>query len=169
MVKNLIENFLIGTDPFRIEKIWETMFRSSFWALGGGPAVYGGMSAIDIALWDIKAKALGIPAYQLLGGKTNDHLRGYASQIQFGWGDFKPAVKPEEYAQQAQNTIAEGYTAVKVNPMMFDDKGQWGGWSNLRNIIPNQIMKLVYNRMKAIREAVGPDIDILWRYMLYPR
>lgn len=45
------------------------------------------MSAIDIALWDIKGKYLNVPVYQLLGGKTNDKLRTYASQLQFGWGE----------------------------------------------------------------------------------
>ena len=47
--------------------------------------VYGGISAIDTALWDVKGKALGVPVYQLLGGKTHERLRTYASQIQFGW------------------------------------------------------------------------------------
>jgi galactonate dehydratase len=85
MVKDLSHEFLIGLDPMRIEAIWEQLFRNTFWAQGGGPAVYGGMSAIDEALWDIKGKALGVPVYQLLGGKTNSKLRAYASQIHFGW------------------------------------------------------------------------------------
>jgi len=160
MVKNLAENFVIGTDPMQIEKTWENMFRKSFWALGGGPAVYGGMSAIDEALWDIKGKALGVPVYQLLGGKTNDKLRTYASQVHFGWPEPRPAIRPEDYAEQAMNAVAQGYTAVKVDPLTYGEKGEINPW-NLHNILPNETVKMVYNRMKAVRDAVGSDIDII--------
>jgi galactonate dehydratase len=85
MVQDFAE-VIIGEDPMKIEKIWETIFRKTFWGMGGGTVVNAGISAIDIALWDIKGKALGVPVYQLLGGKTNDKLRTYASQLQFNWG-----------------------------------------------------------------------------------
>jgi galactonate dehydratase len=160
MAKNMVENFLIGADPFKIEKIWDTIFRSSFWAQGGGPVVYGGMSAIDIACWDIKGKALGQPIYQLLGGKTNDELRTYASQIQFGWDEqVKACVKPEEYAEVALKAVSEGYDCVKVDPIVFDENGE-RGW-NLKKILSNKQITLFYNRVRAIREAVGPDVDII--------
>ena len=77
---------IIGMDPMRIEAIWDKLHRSTFWGMGGGGVIFSAMSAIDIACWDIKGKALGVPVYQLLGGKTNDKLRAYASQIQFDWG-----------------------------------------------------------------------------------
>jgi galactonate dehydratase len=51
MVRQLVERYVIGADPFRIEHLWQTMFRETFWGLGGGPVIYGGMSAIDVALW----------------------------------------------------------------------------------------------------------------------
>ncbi len=160
MAKNMVENFLIGADPFKIEKIWDTIFRSSFWAQGGGPVVYGAMSAIDIACWDIKGKAFGQPIYQLLGGKTNDELRTYASQIQFGWDEqIKACVKPEEYAEVALKAVSEGYDCVKVDPIIFDEKGE-RGW-NLKKILSNKQITLFYNRVGAIREAVGPDVDII--------
>lgn len=79
MIKEMAQAFLIGHDPFQTEKLWSRMLRESFWGLGGGPVVYAAMSAIDTALWDIKGKALGLPVYQLLGGKVNDKLRTYAS------------------------------------------------------------------------------------------
>jgi galactonate dehydratase len=80
------------------------MFDSTFWAKGGGPVVFGGMSAIDIACWDIKGKALGQPIYQLLGGKTNENLRTYAGQIQFGWDteQFHRLAEPKAYAEAAR-------------------------------------------------------------------
>lgn len=76
---------IVGEDPLNIEKIWEFFFRKTFGGWGR-ERFYAGMSAIDIALWDIKGKYLGVPVYQLLGGKTNEKLRTYASQLQFGWG-----------------------------------------------------------------------------------
>ena len=77
---------LIGLDPMRNEFIWDKLQKKTFWGQGGGTVVSAGMSAIDVALWDIKGKALGVPCYQLLGGKCRDELRTYASQLQFGWG-----------------------------------------------------------------------------------
>ena len=77
---------IIGMDPMNNEEIWEKIFRNTFWGMGGGTIVFAGISGIDIALWDIKGKALNTPVYQLLGGKTNKKLRAYASQLQFDWG-----------------------------------------------------------------------------------
>ncbi|MDD5338857.1 MAG: mandelate racemase/muconate lactonizing enzyme family protein [Dehalococcoidales bacterium] len=160
-VKNLAETFLIGADPMQTEKLWDVMFRSTFWAQGGGPVVFGAMSAIDIACWDIKGKALKQPVYQLLGGKTNDNLRAYASQIQFGWDrkGFLRLFKPVEYAEAARITVAEGYDAVKVDPIFFDENGS--RTPDLNKILKTSTVKMVYERIKAIREAVGDDVDIL--------
>jgi galactonate dehydratase len=160
-VKNVAEKLLIGADPMKIEGMWETMFRKIFWGLGGGPVVYGAMSAIDIACWDIKGKALGLPVYQLLGGKTNERLRTYASQLQFGWDGVNPvpAKSPEEYAEQARKALSQGYDAVKVNPLMFDEKGE-RSWNNLK-ILPQERIDVVRKRIKAIREAVGPKVDVI--------
>ena len=161
MVKNLAETFLLGADPLQIEKIWETMLRGSFWGLGGGPAVYGGMSAIDMALWDIKGQALGQPIWQLLGGQTNPKLRCYASQIQFGWVKDKitDLTQPEQYAEAAAAAIAEGYDCVKVDPIMLDLEGTRN--LKLRGVLDPKTLEIGYQRVKAVRESVGPDIDII--------
>lgn len=68
MTKEMVEHYVIGADPMQIEAMWHTLFRRTFWGQGGGPVVYGGISTIDEALWDIKGKALGRPIYDLLGG-----------------------------------------------------------------------------------------------------
>lgn len=160
MAKNLAEAFLIGADPFKIEKIWEQMFQSSFWAQGGGPVVFGGMSALDIALWDIKGKALGLPIYELLGGKTNDTLRTYASQIQFGWdGEHRHLGTPEQYAEAARKAVSEGYDCVKIDPIMLDKEGERAG--DLKKMYSNKTLRVFYERVKAVRDAVGPDVDII--------
>lgn len=161
MAKNLAEQFVIGADPFRTEHLWDRMFRESFWGLGGGPVVYGGMSAIDMALWDIKGKALGVPVYQLLGGKTNDRLRTYASQIQFGWGkEYKVLTTPEEYAEEARKAVAEGYDCVKIDPVIFDRQGRRAAL-NLRNVLSADLVREFRERIAAVRDAVGPDVDII--------
>jgi galactonate dehydratase len=160
-VKNLAESFLVGADPMKIEKIWDSMFRNTFWAQGGGPVVFGAMSAIDIACWDIKGKALKQPIYQLMGGKTNDSLRSYASQIQFGWDVAKQMklTRPEEFAEAARIAVAEGYDAVKVDPTTFDENGQ--RTAGLNKILTPKMIKMVYDRIKAIKTAVGDNVDIL--------
>src|SRR6266568_9003149 len=74
MTKDLVQAIVLGKDPFRIEELWTEMYDHSFWAKGGGPIVFAGISAIEQALWDIKGKALGIPVYEFLGGKLRDQV-----------------------------------------------------------------------------------------------
>jgi L-alanine-DL-glutamate epimerase-like enolase superfamily enzyme len=152
---------IIGMDPMKSEKIWEHLFRMTFWGMGGGTVISSGISAIDIALWDIKGKALGAPVYQLLGGKTNEKLRAYASQIQFDWGKkCRALVKPEEYAEACRKAAEDGYNCVKVDPVGFNMKGEWMGWSNYGILQYDQI-KIAVDRVAAIREAGGPKMDII--------
>lgn len=167
----IIQDFaevIIGENPMKIEKIWEKIYRSTFWGLGGGTVISAGMSAIDIALWDIKGKALGVPIYELLGGKTNDKLRAYASQLQFGWGTGQVVpgknlmITPEDYAAATKAAMAEGYTAIKVDPIALSDaepdgKGPW----KTRGVLSDKSIRLAYDRIKAMREAGGPDMDII--------
>lgn len=151
---------VIGMDPMKSEKIWDTLHRSTFWGQGGGTVIFAGISAIDIALWDIKGKVCGVPVYQLLGGKTNDKLRTYASQVQFDWGKTsKNLVHPEEYAEVTRKAMAEGYTCVKVDPLGVDLDGNWQ-W-NYPGLLEYDLLKLGVKRVEAIREAGGDDMDII--------
>ena len=100
MVCDLAE-LIVGMNPLQTELIWETMYKKTFWGQNGGPVVFSGIAAIDVALWDIKGKYFKVPVYQLLGGKVRDKLRTYASQLQFGWGQVGVsehlwAVTPED-------------------------------------------------------------------------
>lgn len=154
-------SLLIGLDPMNTEAIWERVFRQTFWGQGGGGIVFGAMSALDIALWDIKGKALGVPVYKLLGGKCNEKLRAYASQIQFDWaGQAKCLVKPEEYAEAARKALAQGYDCVKVDPIGYDDNGKWKR-RKLYGLLEQSEITRAVNRVAAIREAVGPNVDII--------
>lgn len=85
MAKDLVA-IIIGMDPMNNEAIWEKMLKKTFWGQGGGGIFSAAMSGIDIALWDIKGKAWGVPLYKMLGGKSREKIRTYASQLQFDWG-----------------------------------------------------------------------------------
>ncbi len=161
MIKEIAEAVLIGFDPFKTELLWSRMLRESFWGLGGGPVLYAAMSAIDTALWDIKGKALGLPVYQLLGGKTNDNLRTYASQLQFDWDkDCTKMLTPADYARAASKAMAEGYDAVKVDPIVYDANGD-SSFDRTKLFTPAQ-MKLFGDRLRAIRNEVGDEVDIIF-------
>jgi galactonate dehydratase len=160
LIKQIAEAMLIGWDPFKTELLWSRMLHESFWGLGGGPVIYAAMSAIDTALWDIKGKALGVPVYQLLGGKVQDQLRTYASQLQFDWDiEARALTLPSDYAKAAEKALKQGYDCVKVNPMFYDDNGK--SQFNLTKLFKPAELKLYYSRLKAIRDTVGSDVDII--------
>lgn len=162
MIKEYAEEVLLGADPMNIEKNWSRMFRESFWALGGGPVIYSAMSAIDTALWDIKGKALGVPVYQLLGGKINEKLRTYASQLQFDWDvhERKILTDPADYARATEKAVAEGYDSIKVDPMMFDNNGQTV--YDCTKLFRREYLNLIRARLKAMREVLGENGDIIF-------
>ena len=158
---------IIGMDPLRSEAIREKLFRTTFWGMGGGTVINAGMSAIDIALWDIKGKAFGLPVYQMLGGKCRDKIRTYASQVQFGWGPVKLYLnEPSDYAKAVRDAMNEGYTAVKVDPIGVTDQGVWiraskdDSWA-LRGSMPNKVLDLAAARVEAMRKEGGKDLDII--------
>jgi galactonate dehydratase len=159
MLKDLA-GYVIGLDPRNVESIWEKLFRSTFWGMGGGPVVYGGISAIDTACWDIRGKEMGVPIYRLLGGKTREKLRTYASQLQLGWGKrYTLLIEPEEYAEVALKAVSEGYDCLKVDPVCVNRKGEVTSYHG--GILSHPEIKLAYDRIKAMRDAVGPDVDIM--------
>ncbi|WP_394176721.1 mandelate racemase/muconate lactonizing enzyme family protein [Thalassotalea litorea] len=161
MIKEIAEAMLIGLDPFQTELLWSRMLRESFWGLGGGPVIYAAMSAIDTALWDIKGKALNVPVYQLLGGKVNDKLRTYASQLQFDWDtEVNRLNDPADYARATEKALKEGYDAVKVDPIMYDMHGVTH--FDRTKIFTNPELKLFRARLGAIRDAMGDDGDIIF-------
>ncbi|MBI2195163.1 MAG: galactonate dehydratase [Planctomycetes bacterium] len=129
---------LIGQDPMNIERIWQTLFRGDFFP--GGRINMAAQSAIDIALWDIKGKALGQPVYMLLGGKLRDKVACYGS---FG------GATPEQTAASARRQAA-------------------AGWKYLRNAVmdregvlePRTAVRDAVAHFAAAREAVGPDIEL---------
>jgi len=152
ILRDLAQAYLIGADPLRVEALWNQGYRRTFWGQGGGPIVYGGMSAIDEALWDIKGKALGAPVYELLGGPVWDRLRVYAN----GW--YHGLVEPPEYADAALGVVSDGFTAMKFDPFAIRPDGVW---DYTRRALSRERADLAYERVKAVREAIGPSVDIL--------
>ncbi|MGS0892939.1 mandelate racemase/muconate lactonizing enzyme family protein [Burkholderia stagnalis] len=134
----------IGRNPFDIKHFTQLVYddfaqrRSSF-------DLYCAQSAIEQALWDIAGKACGQPVYNLLGGKCRDRIRVYAN----GWSDH--CTTPEQYAQAAAAVVERGFTAIKLSPLP-------GAW---RSFVPRDHERHVAAVVRAVREAVGPDVDLL--------
>jgi L-rhamnonate dehydratase len=105
---------VIGEDPFQTEYLWHKMYRANIYGGRRGVGVHA-MSGIDLALWDIKGKALGLPVWKLLGGGFRKQLRPYASSL-FG-------ATPAETGERARRFVGQGFTAVKFgwDPMGRDE------------------------------------------------
>jgi galactonate dehydratase len=153
---------IIGKDPMQIEKIWENLLKTTFWGQSTGPIINAGISAIDIALWDIKGKALGVPVYQLLGGKCWDKLRCYASQLQFGWtSKIGPYGKTEDYVMITKHAMSEGYDAVKIDFTWFGRDAKPIPHYEVEGLVKREFLDMVEERMAAIRDECGYDLDII--------
>jgi len=129
---------VIGEDPLQPEKLWYKMHRARY--LGSSV----GMSAIEQACWDILGKELNAPMWQLFGGKHWEHLRVYAN----GW--YQGPREPDFFADAALKMVEKGYTALKFDP--------FGG--AYQQITPHS-EQLAIDMVRAVREAVGPAVDLL--------
>ena len=153
---------IIGMDPLENEVIWNKLYKTIYWGQNGGPIIFGAISALDIALWDIKGKALGLPVYKLLGGKFRDKLRAYASQLQLGWlTGYTQAHSTEDYVKYAKLAVEEGYTAIKIDFLTFDSGGRPLGDEERCGLKGSYYIGLAQERLSAVREAVGSSVDIL--------
>lgn len=137
---NDVAEYLIGKDPTLIEHHWQTIYRHSFWR--GGVVIGSALSGIEQALWDILGQALGVPVYELLGGRVRDKVRLYANGPR---GDT-----PEAVAESCGALVEAGWGALKLAP--FEAVGGVAGQPALR---------AARRQMELIRDAVGPDVDVL--------
>jgi galactonate dehydratase len=137
-----LERQLVGRDPFQIELLWQEMYRNAFWV--GGPILTSAISGVEQALWDIKGKALGVPVYELLGGKMRDRLRVYAN----GWSEN--CQTPKQFAAAAVKTVEQGYSALKWDP--------FGGVSLF---IEREQEEVAIEIVREVRKAVGPAVELL--------
>lgn len=129
-----LESYLIGQDPRAVAHHWQAMYRHAFYR--GGPVLTSAISGIDMALWDIKGKALGVPVYELLGGPTRSRIRVYAH-----------ANSPEAVRARVQ----EGFTAFKTG--VFKDRPA-------RIVETRGFVQRAAEQFGALREAAGDEADI---------
>lgn len=135
------EPFLIGADPFQIEHLWQVMFRGGFFP--GGVVQSAAVSAVDIALWDIKGKALNVPVYELLGGRTRDKVVCYP---------HNGGPTPEALVENCRKTHEAGWKFVR-----------WGlaDGSGSDTFEPRRAVQFGIKQVQAVRDAFGDDIEIL--------
>lgn len=136
------KTWLVGKDPRNVEYLWATMY--NFTRFPGGAVINAAMSGIEHALWDISGKAAGLPVYMLLGGKCRDRIRCYQSA---------GGSTPQQLAESAKRLIAKyGYTAIKMAPHP----------NNSQSMPINAVTRAAAERSEAVRNAVGPDIDLAY-------
>jgi galactonate dehydratase len=131
-----LEGYLIGKDPRRPAFHWQAIYRHAFYR--GSIILTSALSAVDIAMWDIKGKALGVPIYELLGGPTRDRIRVYGQ-----------AGSPKE----AKTVIDEGFSSLKV--------GVTSSRGRLSRIVENpDFVQGIVENVTAIRNVIGPKVDM---------
>ncbi|ADE02196.1 galactonate dehydratase [Haloferax volcanii] len=138
-VEEMVDNYLLGTDPLEIERHWQAMYRGRHFR--GGPVLMSAIGGIDQALWDIKGKHYGAPVYDLLGGKARDRIRVY----QWVGGET-----PEAIARAAAEEVDRGYDCLKLSAV-----------SQLDRIDSPAAVARVRERLEAVRSEVGDDVDIV--------
>ncbi|HEY6430393.1 MAG TPA: mandelate racemase/muconate lactonizing enzyme family protein [Acetobacteraceae bacterium] len=134
--------FLVGKDPFATDYLISTMHRNSYWRTG--VVFRSALSGVEAALLDIKGKALGVPVYELLGGKHRDVVACYGN----GW--FSGAKSAEDFARKATEAVRMGFQALKWDPF-------GAAYLEMDRPARNRTIEIV----EAVRAAVGPDIDLM--------
>lgn len=150
---------IIGRDPLAIKQIWQDFYEHTFWAKSGGSIFYSAVSALDIALWDLKGRFLHQPLYQLLGGKIHGQLPAYASHLEYGWGPFSRCLtSPRDFARLAKRAVNQGFRAVKLDPLP-QERGH--RLLSSRGLLTAGQLHDCYERVAAVRNAVGDGVQII--------
>ncbi len=141
-LQEAVPNHVLGSDPFDIESLVQRMWHNDY--ARPGQVEMSGISAIEIACWDIMGKAVGLPVYRFFGGPVRDQIKAYAN----GW--YTVERTPDEFYQAAKRAVARGYRALKLDPF-------GAGAYELSPEELNRSLSLV----EAVREAIGPDAELL--------
>ena len=136
-----IKPLLIGQDPTQIEHIWQDIFRGTFWR--GGPVLQSALAGIDIALWDLAGKSLGVPTYRLLGGATRQKVLVYR---------HVGGKMPVDLIENAQKLLEEGWRVLRISPIDTLTGGFNPKLAVLRGI----------EHFAALREAIGDEVEIIF-------
>jgi len=143
LLQDWADRYLIGKDPISAQVHWTRLYQDNNGR--GGRLFSTALSGVDIALWDLRGKILNIPIYQLLGGPYQEKIRVYAN----GW--YSNPASPDVISAEAKEVVSMGYTALKFDPF---------GRVAYSTISPHEA-QLSIDRVAAVREAVGPSVDIL--------
>lgn len=135
-------NHVVGSDPFAAEDLVRRMKYGDFGR--AGEIVMSGIACVEMACWDIKGKALGVPVWQLLGGRVTDRVKAYAN----GW--YTTERTPEAYHAAARAVTARGYRALKIDPFGT-------GHFELSHQETVQAVSLI----ESVRDAIGPDCELM--------
>ena len=135
-----LKPLLIGADPFRIEHLWQQAYRHAFWH--GGPTFLSALAGVEVALWDIKGQALGVPIWRLLGGKVRERVRAYANGPR--------GETPDEVARSAEGLVRRGFRALK-----------WVPFGATPALAGRRFVERAVAEVKAVRDAVGPEIELM--------
>jgi galactonate dehydratase len=145
---------LRGRSPLNMHQIFEQLRRSAHFGGGQAGMFVAVLSAIETALWDLTGKALGLPVYQLLGGKFRDKVRVYCDTALYR-SQFP---SPADFATAGKEAIKNwGFNALKFDIDYASDPDKYDRWNWTAS--PGEISRM-YNQLAAVREAVGPKIDI---------
>ncbi len=134
--------YILGEDPFNVEALVARMFREDFGR--AGEITQTVTALLEVACWDIIGKALDQPVYKLLGGAVRHQIKGYAN----GW--YTGERTPDEFHAAAKKVLDKGYRALKFDPF-------GAGFYEMERAERNYVISLV----EAVRDAVGPDVEIL--------
>jgi galactonate dehydratase len=148
-----LARYLVGRDPRPVLHHWQALYQA-FWK--GGPVLQSALAGVEIALWDLKGKALGVPVCELLGGPVRERARAYThvrrpgavegERVNMWWEQGSP----EASAALARELAGRGYTALKTGPFVEHGTRRDRGW-----------LQRTVERAAAIRAAVGPDVDLM--------
>ena len=166
-----LSDFLIGQDPRCVEKIYWDLYRITRQSSGG--IVQKSIGAIENALLDIKARALNIPVYELLGGPLREEIRLYWSHCgttrvrSHEYINREPVLSLDGIGALGKEVIESGYLGLKTNIILFEDKprvlrqGFVGGYGSTDRKASKKIVRGVEKLLGTFRDSVGPDLDII--------
>ena len=144
---------LEGKSPLNVHRLYEELRRGGVFAGAQSGMYVAVLSAIEAALWDLTGKALGLPVYQLLGGKFRDRIRLYCDTALYQ----RQLPTPQDFARAAKEAVDMGFTAVKFDLDQANDPKKYDAYNWTAS--PGELRRMV-DQMTAVREAVGPEIDI---------
>ena len=144
---------LEGKNPLNVHRLFEDIRRSGFFEGAQSGMFVAVLTAVETALWDLAGKALGLPVYQLLGGKFRDRIRVYMDTALYQ----SRLPGPEEFAKNATQAVEMGFTAIKFDLDQRNDPNKYDEYNWTAS--PAELQRMV-DQMTAAREAVGPNIDL---------